>query len=90
MAVDLSNITSLTVQIGALQQQLANITDPGAKSLIQAQVMMLQAQLSAEAQHAQAQVDASNNLLSSLGLFATLSGIVGSAAPSIINLFVKP
>lgn len=87
MAVDLSTITSLTVQINALTQQMPTITDPGAKALVQAQIGMLNAQLAAEAQHQQAQVDASNNLLNGLGLFATLSNSVGTLAPSIIGLF---
>lgn len=89
MAVDLSTITGLTVQISALQTQAATATDPSVKALLQAQIGMLSAQLAAEAQHAQAQADASNNLLNGLGLFATLSSTVGSAAPSIIALFRK-
>ena len=89
MAVDLSKITGLTVQIAALQQQLPTITDPGAKALVGAQVAMLSAQLSAEAQHAQALADSSNNILNSLGIFSTLTGLVGGTAPSIIALFKK-
>ena len=89
MAIDLSSIAGLTVQINALQTSAASITDPGAKALVNAQISMLTAQLTAEVQHAQAQADASSNMLNGLGLFATLSQTVGAAAPSIIGLF-KP
>jgi hypothetical protein len=87
--IDLSSIAGLTVQINALQQSMGTVTDPGAKALIGAQITMLSAQLTAEVQHAQAQADASSNMLNSLGLFATLSQTVGAAAPAIIGLF-KP
>lgn len=88
-AIDLSKITGLTVQINSLQTAKNSMTDPNAKSLIDAQIAMLSAQLSAEAQHAQAQSDAQSNILDNLGLFATLSSTVGQAAPSIIALFKK-
>lgn len=89
MAIDLSTLTSLTVQIDALNKQLPLMTDPGAKSLVQAQVIMLQAQLASEAQHMQAQADASSNLLDGLGLFQSLTTLVGNSAPTIISLFKK-
>ena len=87
--VDLSNITGLTVQINSLQQAKAQLTDPNAKALLDAQIAMYSAQLSAAAQHAQAQADSQSNILDSLGLFATLSSVVGSQAPSIIALFKR-
>jgi hypothetical protein len=83
----LGTIVSLTTQIDALQKSLAMTTDPSAKAFIQAQIAVYTAQLSAEAQHQQTQADASANLLNGLGLFATLTGVVGNQAPSIINLF---
>ena len=83
----LGAIVSLTTQINALQNALAQTADPAAKAIISAQLAVLTAQLSAEAQHQQSQADASANLLNGLGLFSTLSGIVGGNAPSIINLF---
>ncbi len=86
---DLDTITTLTVQIGALQAQADKTTDPSAKALIVAQIGMLTAQLSATAQHAQSQADASANLLNGLGLFSTLSSTVGTLAPTILSLF-KP
>lgn len=89
MAVDLDTITTLTVQIGALQVQADKTTDPAAKSLITAQIGMLTAQLAATAQHAQSQSDASANLLNGLGLMSTLTSSVGALAPSIIGLFHK-
>lgn len=89
MAVDLSPLTELTVQINSWQRQLATVTDPSTKAMIQSQLVVLQDQLANTAQHMQAQVDASNNILTSLGLFATLTSVVGNAAPSIISLF-KP
>jgi hypothetical protein len=89
MAIDLSQITSLTVQIDSLQKQIPTITDPNVRALLDAQVRMLQAQLTATAQHMQAQADASNNLLDGLGLFQSLSNLIGNAAPSIISLFRK-
>ena len=89
MAIDLSTITGLTVQINALQQQVSVTTDPSAKAYLQAQIAMLNAQLSAEAQHMQTQADASNNLLNNLGLFATLQSSVGALAPTILAMFKK-
>jgi hypothetical protein len=89
MSIDLSHISSLTVQINSLQTAQAGVADPGAKALIGAQITMLSAELSSEVAHAQSQADASSNLLSGLGMFSTLTGVVGSAAPSIISLF-KP
>lgn len=88
-AIDLSKITGLTVQISALNQAKAATADPSARALLEAQVNMLSAQLAAEAQHAQAQSDAQSNMLDSLGLFATLTSVVGTAAPSIISLFKR-
>ena len=89
MAIDLTHISSLTVQINALQTAVASTADPGAKALIQAQITMLSAELTSEVGHAQAQADASSNMLNGLGMFATLTSVVGGAAPSIIGLF-KP
>ena len=89
MAVDPSVIVGYTVQLSALQSQLAAATDPTVKSFLQAQIATISAQLSAEAQHQQAQADASSTIMSSLGLFATLSNAVGTAAPSILALFEK-
>jgi len=89
MAVDLDTITTLTVQIGALQAQADKTTDPSAKALITAQIGMLTAQLAATAQHAQSQSDASANLLNGLGLMSTLTSSVGALAPSILGLFKK-
>ena len=89
MPVDPSVIVGYTVQLNALQQQLAVATDPTIKAFLQSQVSMISAQLTAEASHPQAQADASSNMLDSLGLFATLTGVVGNAAPSIIALFKR-
>ena len=89
MAGTLADITSLTTQIAALNQQADLTTDPAARAILHAQVQVLTAQLTAEAQHQQAQADASANLLNGLGLFATLSGLVGNNAPTIINLFKR-
>jgi FlxA-like protein len=85
--IDLSKITGLTVQISSLNAAKAAMTDPAARSLIDAQISMLSAQLAAEAQHAQSQSDAQSNILDNLGLFSTLTAAVGSNAPSIIALF---
>ena len=87
--IDLSVIVGYTTQISALQAQLATATDPTVKAFLQSQIGVLKAQLSSEAQHQQAQADASSNLLNGLGLFATLSQTVGTAAPAIISL-LKP
>ena len=89
MAVDLDTITSLTVQINALENQVATTTDPSAKAYLQAQVAVLNAQLAAVAQHAQSQADSSSNILNNLGLFATLQAGVGTLAPTILALFKK-
>lgn len=86
---DLSTITTLTIQLSAVQAAANAATDPGAKAMLSAQATMIAAQLSAEAQHQQAQTDASANLLNGLGLFATLSSTLGAAAPTILSLF-KP
>jgi hypothetical protein len=89
MAIDLSTITGLTVQINALQQQVGVTADPSAKAYLQAQLAMLNAQLAAEAQHMQTQADSSNTLMNTLGLFATLQSSVGTLAPTILALFHK-
>ncbi len=85
--VDLNTIVNLTTQINALQQVINSTSDPAARAMLQGQLAVLTAQLTATAQHQQAQVDASNNILENLGLFSTLSGLVGGSAPSIIALF---
>ena len=89
MSVDTDTLVTLTVQIDALQQQLATATDPAVKSYLTAQIAVLSAQLKATAQHAQSQSDASSNMLNALGLFGTLSNTVGTLAPSILGLFKK-
>ena len=89
MAVDLTQITSLTAQVSALRGQLPNVTDIGAKQLLEAQLGALETQLALEAQHQQAQLDASNSILNGLGLFATLTSVLGSTAPTIVQLFTK-
>ena len=88
-SVDLSNIVQLTNQISALQQQANAAADPTVKALLNTQIAVASAQLQAEAAHTQSQIDASNNILDSLGLFSTLSNTVGTMAPSIISLFKK-
>ncbi len=90
MAVDPSVIVGYTVQLSALQAQLAAATDPTVKAFLQSQVSTVSAQLTAEAQHQQAQADASSNLMNGLGLLGTLTNAVGTAAPSILALFKKP
>lgn len=87
--VDLSSIVSLTQQLNTVQQLAQSATDPTVKAMLNAQIAQLSAQLAATASHAQAQADASSNIMNSLGLFATLSQTVGTMAPSIISLF-KP
>ena len=88
MATDSMNqIVNLTTQINALQQVIGSTTDPGAKAMLQGQLAVLTAQLTATAQHAQAQIDSSNNIIENLGLFSTLTNLVGGSAPSIIAMF---
>ena len=89
MSVDLSGIVDLTAQLTALQQAASSTVDPSAKAILQAQISIISAQLSAKAQHAQAQADASSNILENLGLFSTLTTAVGANAPSIIALFKR-
>jgi hypothetical protein len=89
MSVDLTTLVSLTGQLQATQAQAAAATDPTVKALLTSQVAMLSAQISAEATHTQAQIDATNSTLSTLSLFSTLTSAVGSAAPSLLALF-KP
>lgn len=90
MSGTLSDIVSLTTQIKALQNAINTTNDPSAKAILNAQLQIVSAQLEAEAQHQQSQADASANLLNGLGLFATLAGVAGNSAPSIINLFKRP
>ena len=87
MAVDLTVITGLTVQINSVRGQISAATDPTVKAILSNQLETLEAQLSAEATHQQAQLDASNNIMSSLGLFSTLTSVVGNSAPTILTLF---
>jgi hypothetical protein len=89
MSVDFTTVTSLTSQIKALQDQAAQATDPTVKAILNSQANVAASQLTADLQHMQAQSDASSNLLSTMGLFATLTSVVGGAAPSIIAL-LKP
>lgn len=89
MATDLNAIVSLTTQLSALQAAQATATDATVKALLAAQITTCTAQLSGEATHQQAQLDASNNTLNTLGLFSTLTSAVGNAAPTIISLFTK-
>jgi hypothetical protein len=84
---DMGTVVSLTTQIQALTQQLNMTADPTVKAMLQGQIAVTTAQLAAVAQHQQAQADASANLLNGLALFATLSGVVGTSAPTILNLF---
>jgi len=87
MAIDLTTIVGYTTQLNALQQQAMTATDPTVKAFLNSQIAIVGAQLTAEAAHQQSQADASSNMLSSLGLFQTLTSAVGNAAPSIISLF---
>jgi hypothetical protein len=89
MAIDLTTIVGYTTQLNVLQQQEATATDPTVKAFLNAQIATVTAQLTSEATHQQNQADASSNMLTSLGLFSTLTTAVGSAAPAIIGLF-KP
>ena len=89
MAMDFSAVTGLTTQIKALQDASAAASDPTVKALLNSQATVAAAQLNAELTHMQAQSEASSNLLSEMGLFATLTSVVGGAAPSIIAL-LKP
>lgn len=90
--VDLSKIASLTSQIQALETQLGMTTDPTVKAFLQSQIGVATQQLQTEATHAQSQVDSTNSMLDSLGLFSTLNGVLGSVSgqvPSILALFKK-
>jgi hypothetical protein len=87
MTIDLGQITSLTSQIAALQQQAALATDPVVKAILNAQAGALQQQLQTVAQHMQSQAEASANVLDNLQLWSTLNNSIGSLAPTIIGLF---
>lgn len=87
MAIDLSTIVASTTKIAALNDALTKTTDPSARAFLQAEIAVETAGLSANAQHQQAQADASANLLNGLGLFATLTQVVGTGAPTILTLF---
>lgn len=87
MTIDPSPITKLTIQVNAMRVRLATVTDPSAKAFGEMQLGALEDQLLAEAQHQQSQYDSQNNLLNGLGLFATLTSVLGTNAPTIINLF---
>lgn len=87
MSVDLSVITGLTVQIDALEQEALSATDPATKALFAAQVRIAQAQLKAEAARQEASLASSNTIMSALGLFSTLTQVVGNNAPTILTLF---
>lgn len=91
-SVDISQIAALTAQLASLNAQMSTTTDATVKALLQAQANMLTAQIQSIAQHAQAQIDASNNLLNGLGLFETLNQVLAGSAtqiPSILSLFKK-
>lgn len=90
--VDLTQIAQLTAQLSAVNTQIAAATDPTVKAFLNSQAAVLTQQIQAEATHAQMQVDATNNLLDGLGLFATLNQVLAGASsqiPSILSLFKK-
>lgn len=87
--IDMNSIVQSTAKIKALNDVLASTTDPSAKAYIQSQIAVETAAMTANAQHMQSQADASANILDGLGLFATLSSLVGNQAPSLIALFRK-
>jgi hypothetical protein len=87
--IDTSVLVGYTVQLSSLQAQASAATDPTVKAFLNSQIAMVTAQLSAEAQHQQAQADASSNLMSGLGIMSTFTAAVGNAAPSLIAL-LKP
>lgn len=90
--VDLTRITQLTAQLAATNTQMAAATDPTVKAFLQSQAEVLTQQIQAEATHAQMQVDSTNNMLDSLGLFSTLTAVLSGASgqiPSILALFKK-
>ena len=89
MAIDFTAVTSLTSQIKAYQDQIAVATDPTVKALLTSESAVASAQLNAELTHMQAQSDASSNMINTMGLFATLSQVAGTAAPMIVGL-LKP
>ena len=89
MAIDFTSVTNLTASIKAYQDAGAATTDPTVKALMASQASVASAQLTAELNHMQAQSDASSNMLNTMGLFATLTSAVGSAAPMIVGL-LKP
>ena len=84
--IDFSGITGPMIQIQALQQKLATMAPGPAHDMIDAQISMLTATAQANAQHMQAQAEASSNLLSALGLVGQLTNTFGTLAPEIINL----
>ena len=90
--VDLTKITQLTAELAATNKQIAAATDPSVKAYLTAQASILTDQIQAEATHAQSQVDSTNNMLDSLGLFSTLNNVLAGASsqiPSILSLFKK-
>ena len=89
MAIDFTSVTNLTASIKAYQDAGAASTDPTVKALMASQASVASAQLTAELTHMQAQSDASSNMLNTMGLFATLTNAVGTAAPMIVG-WLKP
>lgn len=87
-SVDLSPITNLASQIKALRMTAATSTDQTVKALLTAQADAYESQMMAAAEHAQAQVESQQNVLSALDLHDTITAI-GSAAPTILSLFIK-
>ncbi len=85
--LDMNSMVQATTKIKALTDAMNSATDPGVKAYLQAQISVETAALSANMAHAQAQADASANLLDVFGLMGTLTNVVGNQAPSIIALF---
>ena len=90
--IDVSSIANDTAQLNALNQLIASTTDASVKAMLMAQASMLSNKIQAEATHAQAQVDATNNFMDNMALWQTLSGVFGGISaniPTIVNIFKK-
>lgn len=88
--IDFTSVQGDMARLKAFQDQLALTQDPAAKAILQGEVTGLQAAVSAELQHAQAQADATANSMNQLQLMSIFNGLgqtVVSSLPTIVTLF---
>lgn len=82
--VDFTNITQLTSEVSALQQEIAITPEGPAKVLLQAQLNVSNAKLKDAIDHARQQAESTDNFFSNMQWWNILNSAAGNA-PGAIN-----